>query len=414
MGGGSHEDRFIPLIIIQKEKETYIRMQARDNENIHQLVVDDKEILLVGTAHVSRESAELVARLIREEAPDTVCVELCPSRFQTIKHKEQWRQTDIMKVIKEKKSFLLLSNLLLASFQRRIAQKMDISPGAEMVAAIEAAEETGAQIHLADRDIRVTLSRTWHTMSTWDKMKILYHMILSLGEIDEIGEQEIERMKQEDILESILADVGQSLPVLKSILIDERDVYLAQKIKTAPGRKVVAVVGAGHVPGIRKHWDTDTDIAGLETIPPGGRMGQVMKWLLPGLIVLMIVLGFFYGGSKTGAEMAFFWVATTGICAGVGAIMALGHPLTILSAVVAAPLTCLHPMVAAGWVSGLCEAFLRKPRVLDFEGLMTDILSFRGFWRNNVTRVLLVVVFTNLGASVGTFVAIPLMVKVIH
>ena len=240
-----------------------------DNSNMkHRLQVDDKEIILIGTAHVSKESAELVQTVIAEEQPDTVCVELCQSRYQSIRQKATWQDMNIVKVIKEKKAFLLLSNLLLASFQKRVAAKLDIKPGAEMIAAIESGESQGAQIHLADRDIRITLSRTWRVMGFWDKLKILFQLALSLGEVDEISEQDVEAMKQEDMLQLLLADVGKSLPVLKKILIDERDRYLAQKIKTAPGNKIVAVVGAGHVPGIKQYWDEDIDLTTLETIPP--------------------------------------------------------------------------------------------------------------------------------------------------
>ncbi len=389
-------------------------METILNKNITHLEVGDKHILLVGTAHVSRESTELVREVIEAEEPDTVCVELCQPRYQSIRQREQWQSMDIVKVIREKKAFLLLSNLLLASFQKRIAKKLDVQPGAEMLAAIEAAEATGATVHLADREIRVTLSRIWRILGFRDKARILFQMLLSAGSMEDISEEEIERMKQEDILATLLEDVGKELPVLKEILIDERDMYLAEKIRTAPGRKIVAVVGAGHVPGIRKHINEEIDLERLNRIPPGGRTGKIIKWGLPLLILVLFVIGFFFGGAKAGADMAILWIAANGIMAGVGAIIALAHPLTILSSIVAAPLTSLNPMVAAGWVSGLVEAFVKKPRVVDFENLSDDIVSVRGFWRNKVTRILLVVVFTNLGSSVGTFVAIPLMVRVFN
>ena len=283
-----------------------------------------------------------------------------------------------------------------------------------MIAAIDVAEETGAEVHLADRDIRVTLSRTWRMMSFWDKMKVLFQLLLSVGDVGDISEDDIEMMKNQDILESLLADVGKSLPMLKSVLIDERDQYLSEKIKTAPGQKIVAVVGAGHAPGIKARWEERSNMAELERVPPKGKLVSLLKWGLPLLICAMFVVGFAYGGAETGKNMAIWWVVANGVLAGLGAVIALAHPLTIFSSVVAAPLTSLNPMVAAGWVSGLVEAFLRKPRVLDFEKLSEDIMSVKGFWRNKVTRILLVVVFTNLGSSVGTFVAIPMMMKVLN
>ncbi len=388
-------------------------MKMINNKNIHHLAFKEKEIVLVGTAHVSQESVDQVSEVIKTENPETVCIELCESRYQTIIDKDKWLNTDIVKVIKEKKSFLLLANLLLSSFQKRIAAKLDIKPGAEMLKAIEIGQASGSKIHLADRDIRITLSRTWHAMVLWDKIKLLFQFVLSLGQVDEINEADVEKMKQQDVLETLLLEIGESLPVLKEILIDERDRYLALKIRTAPGKKIVAVVGAGHVPGIKKYFDTDIDIKVLEKLPPKGRLAGVLKWMIPAAIVVLVLSGFYYGGFHAGTHMITWWILANGILAGVGALIAMGHPLTILASVVAAPLTSLNPMIAAGWVSGLVEAFSRKPKVIDFEQLPDDILSIKGFWKNNVTRILLVVVFTNLGSALGTFVAIPLMVKVL-
>jgi pheromone shutdown-related protein TraB len=389
-------------------------MPITDNSKmLHHLEYDQKQVIMVGTAHVSKESAEQVTQLIQEERPDTVCVELCQSRYQSIRQKERWQETDIVKIIKEKKSFLLLSNLLLASFQKRIAKKLNIKPGEEMIAAIETADAVGATIHLADRDIRTTLSRTWREMGLWNKIKLLFQLILSLGNVDEINEEDIEKMKQEDVLQTLLTEVGKSLPVLKDILINERDKYLAAKIRTAPGQKIVAVVGAGHIPGIKKNWTSDIDIPSLEQLPPKKKVAGILKWLIPAAIVAMFIAGFFYGGKQAGREMIVWWITANAVLAGLGAIIALAHPVTIIASMLAAPLTSLNPMIAAGWVSGLVEAFSRKPKVKDIERLPDDILSVRGFWKNKVTRILLVVVFTNLGSSVGTFVAFPVIVKML-
>jgi pheromone shutdown-related protein TraB len=382
-----------------------------NNNNLIHLTFNEKEFVLVGTAHVSKESARLAKAVIEEERPDTVCVELCQSRYQAIRQKDRWQDTDIVRVIREKKSFLLLSNLLLASFQKRIARQFDVKPGEEMITAINTAESIGAQIHLADRDIRTTLSRTWRVMGFWSKIKLLFQLMLSLGELNEIKEEDIERMKQQDVLETLLSEVGKSLPELKVILIDERDQYLAEKIRTAPGNKVVAVVGAGHIPGIQKYWNTDVDTRALEQLPARGKSIDILKWLIPLVIVGLFIAGFFFGGKEAGTDMIVWWILANGILAGVGAVIALAHPATILSSIIAAPLTSLNPMIAAGWVSGLVEAFSRKPKVKDLESLPDDILSVRGFWRNKVTRILLVVVFTNLGSSLGTFIAFPFILR---
>jgi len=380
---------------------------------MHQFSINDKQIIVLGTAHVSIESAELVTKVISEEKPDTVCVELCQSRYDSITQKEAWQNTDIRKVIKEKRAFLLLSNLLLASFQKRIGKKLGIKPGEEMINAIKSANDVGAKIFPVDRDIRITLSRIWRIMGFWSKCKLLFQLLLSIGEVDNINQEDIEKMKQEDMLQSILSDVGRSLPVIKEILIDERDKYLAQKIKSTPGEKIIAVVGAGHVPGIKTHINSEIDLSALEQLPPKSYLSSIIKWTIPLGILILFVTGFYFGGVEKGTNMVWWWFIANGFFAGIGAVAALAHPVTILSSVLAAPITSLNPMIAAGWVSGLVEAFSRKPKVKDFEKLSNDILSIKGFWSNNVTRILLVVVFTNIGSSLGTMAALTIMLNVL-
>jgi pheromone shutdown-related protein TraB len=380
--------------------------------NIHHLHYQDKEITLVGTAHVSRESADLVREVIAQEKPETVCVELCQSRYQSLTQKKLWQDTNLIKVIREKKAFLLLANLMLASFQKRIGKKLGIQPGQEIIQAIDSAKEAGAEIHLADRDIRITLGRTWRLMGFWKKIKLLSQFIISLGQVDDITQEEIEKLKERDVLETLLSEIGQSMPEIRNILIDERDQYLTEKIRTAPGKRIVAIVGAGHVPGIQNTWDSSVDLAGLEQMPPKGRLLGFLKWAIPAAIIGMIVAGFFTAGTAGGAHMLKWWILANSVLSGLGAALAFAHPITIFSAVVAAPLTSLNPLIAAGWVSGLVEAVLSKPKVKDFEMLPEDIVSLKGFWRNKITRILMVVVLTNLGSSLGTFVAIPLMAKV--
>ncbi len=383
-----------------------------NDENIHRLTFDDKEIILIGTAHVSKESIDLVDSVIKEERPDTVCIELCDSRYQSMTKKHQWQDMDLIKVIKEKKAFLLLSNLMLAHFQKKIGEKLGIKPGEEMMRAIQAAEAVDARIHLADRDIRTTLSRTWRLMGFWTKIKLMAQFLVSSGEADKIEKEDIEQMKTRDVLETLLSEIGETLPELKNTLIDERDLYLAYKSRTAPGEKIVTVVGAGHVPGIQKHWKEPIDINALDEIPPRGKLVSFLKWGIPALVIGLITLGFLGADTSAGLELVKWWVLANAFFAGLGAIIALGHPLSILSAIVASPLTSLNPMIAAGWVSGLVEALLRRPKVKDFEALPDDITSVKGFWKNKITRILLIVVFTNIGSSLGAFVAIPLMAKV--
>ncbi len=383
-----------------------------DDHNKHHLFVEDKEIILVGTAHVSSESADLVERVIEEEKPDTVSVELCQSRYQAMTDQNRWQETDLIKVIREKKAFLLLSNLMLASFQKRIGEKLGIKPGEEMLRAVNTAKKMEADIHLADRDVRTTLSRTWRLMGCRTKCKLLFQLITSMGDVEDIEKEDIEKLKEQDVLESLLSELGKTLPDLQRVLIDERDQYLAHKIRTAPGKKIVAVVGAGHVPGIKKYWEEPVDIAALEIIPPKGKWGGFLKWGIPVLVILLIILGFHMAGANAGADMIKWWVLANAVLAGLGAAVALAHPLTVAAAFIASPITSLNPMVAAGWVAGLVQVFLVKPKVKDFQRLPEDIVSVKGFWKNKITRILLIVVLTNLGSSLGAFVAIPLMAKV--
>ena len=385
------------------------------HKDIHRLVWEDKAIILIGTAHVSRSSAELVTETIRAEAPDTVCVELCNTRLSAIRDSDRWRNMDIVKVIKEKKALMLFMNLLLSSFQKKIADKFDVKPGQEMLNAVEAADELDARLVTADREIQTTLSRVWRGMGFWEKLKLIFSIVFSFGQSDNIEEADIEKMKQEDVLQSLLSDVKAAHPIIERALIDERDQFLAEHIRTAPGKKTVAVVGAAHVPGIKRYIRdaVPIDVAALNEIPPAGNTGKILKWLLPGLILLLFAAGFATEGKNAGTDMIWIWVMANGIFAGIGALAAMAHPYTIASSVLAAPLTSLNPMIAAGWVSGLVEAFSRKPKVRDLESIPEDITSVRGFWRNNVTRILLVVIFTNLGSTVGTMTAVPLMLKLL-
>lgn len=389
----------------------------QENNNYTDITLsEEKTVRLIGTAHVSKESADYVQKVILEEKPDTVCVELCNTRLDSIQDSDKWRNMDIIKIIREKKALLLFVNLILASFQKRIAKKFGSQPGQEMINAVNSAKEIEATIIPADRDIQITLSRVWRGMGFFKKLKLIFQLLLSLGSSDDITEEEIEKMKQEDILKSILTDVKKSHPEIERILIDERDMYLAEKIKTAPGNNIIAVVGAGHVPGIKKYIadNTGKSLDELNILPPAGKTGKIIKWLIPAAVLGIFVIGFSMGGKNAGTSMIWFWIAANGIFAGLGAIAALAHPYTILSAILAAPLTSLNPMIAAGWVSGLVEAFARKPKVKDFEAISEDILSIKGFWRNSVIRILLVVVFTNIGSTLGTMAALPLMLKVIN
>lgn len=372
-------------------------------ENITRLDVDGKEIILIGAAHVSKASAIQVKEVIEAEQPDSVCIELDSGRYQSIQQGDKWKNMDIFKVIKEKKATMLLMNLAISSFQNRMAKQFDVTPGAEQIQGINSAKEVGAELVLADRDIQVTFSRIWSNLGFWGKSQLLAGVIFGIFEKDSISEEEMEKMKQQDTLQAVLAEFTESFPKLKTPLIDERDQYLAQKIKTAPGNKVVAVLGAAHVPGITTEIYRDHDLEKLAEKPPKSIVPTIIGWALPAIVIALIVATFFIN-PEAGTNQALSWILWTGTMAAIGAAVAFGHPLAVLSAFVAAPITALHPILASGWVSGLVQAFMRKPTVADFEKLSDDVFTVKGFWRNKVTRVLLVVVLTNIFGSIGTLV----------
>jgi pheromone shutdown-related protein TraB len=382
-----------------------------DHQNVHRLTLDSREIILIGTAHISRESADLVDRVITEEKPDVVCVELCKTRFEAIQQKDKWQEMDIVKVIRENRTALLLSQLLMMSLQKKIAERFNINPGEDMLRAISRAEESGAEVVLADREIRVTLLRTWRMMGLWSKMKFLSDMILSLFIGENITEENIEELKQHDVLDLALKSIGEKLPELKTTLIDERDQFLACSIRNSQGRKIVAVVGAGHIPGIMENIGKAIDIDEINTIPPRSFWARFFGWGFSAAIMSLFVAGFFYSGGRTSIHMMLSWSVITAICATIGAMMLLAHPFTILASALSAPIATLHPLIATGWVAGLTEATFRKPQVRDFLDLKDDITTVKGFFRNRITRILILVVVVNLTTSIGTFVAIPVMMK---
>lgn len=372
-------------------------------ENITRIHVNGKEIILIGTAHVSKHSAEQVKDVIEAENPDSVCIELDEQRYQSIVDGNKWRDMDIFKVIKEKKATLLLMNLAISSFQKRIANQFDIKPGQEMIQGIESAEEIGADLVLADRDIQTTFSRIWGGIGFKGKATLLGSVIASIFNKEDITEEELEEMKSQDTINVMLHEFTENFPRLKTPLIDERDQYLAQKIKDAPGNKIIAVLGAAHVPGIQTEILKDHNLEKLSEKPPKSKWPKIIGWSIPALIIALIAYTFI-SNPTAGWQQAISWVLWNGSLSAIGTAIAFGHPLAIISAFIAAPITSLNPLLAAGWFAGIVQAYFRRPHVADFERLSDDVTSLKGFWNNKVTRILLVVLLANIGSSIGTFV----------
>jgi pheromone shutdown-related protein TraB len=377
---------------------------------IETMHLGEREITLVGTAHVSKSSVEEVVEVIRGVGPDAVAVELCPARGEVMRNPGAWKEMDIFRVIKEKKASFLLANLVLSSFQRRMGRRLGVMPGQEMRAAVEEAEARGMKVALVDRNIQVTLSRAWRSLSFIEKMKLLWAAILAVFEADDLGEEDIERLKDQDVLGAAVDAMARSVPTVKKVLIDERDQYMAKKISDIDARRVVAVMGAGHLAGVARGLEHPVeDLAALEVVPDGGF--SCLGWVIPGLVIVLVLTGFMFGGLKNGMHMIAWWALITMACTAIATSVALAHPLTVLVAALVAPLTTLHPALASGWFAGMSEAYLKRPRVMDFERIHEDVLTIGGWWRNPVTRVLLVFFFSNLGSSVGVFIAAPILAR---
>lgn len=369
----------------------------------HVIELDNKRIILIGTAHISKQSAEEVKEVVEREKPDSVCIELCDNRYQSIVDRNKWQDMDVIKIIKEKKATLLLANLMMSSYQKRMAKQFGINPGLEMIQGINSAKEYDAKLVLADRSLQITFMRLWRGMGLWGKLKLFFQLVLSLLSDEEISEEELEKMKTQDMLTVALSELSSSFPELKTILIDERDKYLAQKIKEAPGEKVIAVVGAGHVPGIMEEIHRENDLSRLNEIPAGSNYDKIIGWGIP-LIIVGIVISTFSVNRASGIDQIISWILWNGSLAALGTLLALGHPISIFLAFIAAPISSLNPLLAAGWFAGLGEAFIRRPSVKDFENLSEDINTLKGFWRNKVTHILLVVALANIGSVIGTVV----------
>ncbi len=373
--------------------------------SVTRVTIGKKQIFLIGTAHVSKQSVEDVRATIASLKPDSVCVELCSARYKALVQQKAWRSMNIYKVIKEKRALFLLAQLVLNSFYRKIGAQLGVQPGAEMIEGIYQAESIGAELVLADRNVEITLKRVWGFLNFWNKLKMITHILAGLFLSEKIDEQLVEEIKKRDQLENVLETFARAFPEVKKRLIDERDMYLAHKIATAPGDIIVAVVGAGHVPGIQRYFSKEVQLEAILEIPPKSFVPVFFKWGIPLIIIFLVILGFFKDGAQHGIESIYIWIAVNGCLAAVGAALAFAHPLTILASFIGAPLTSLNPLIAAGWVAGLVQAWVKKPTVADFEDLPQAISTVKGFWMNPVCRILLVVALANLGSSLGTFIS---------
>lgn len=384
--------------------------------DIRRISLDGRELILVGTAHISQESVETVRRVIAAEDPDHVCVELDNQRYQALTDPNRWRSLNIIEVIRKGQGPFLLVSLALTSFQKRMGLQTGVKPGAELAAAAEEAQQRGIPFSLVDREIRVTLLRAWRKTGLWKRLNLMSTLLAGMFEDQKLDEAELAKLRQTDTLSAMLDEMATLLPTVKTILVDERDTFMADRIRNAPGQKVVAVVGAAHLPGIERQLFIPADpvhLAEISTIPPKAPWSGLLQWIIPGLVIAAFVAGFFVGDWSRLTDAAVAWVLLTGGLCALGTALALGHPLTILAGFLAAPLTTLHPALGAGMVTAVVQAFLVAPTVADLEKVGEDVATPRGWWRNRVIRVLLVFFFSSLGASAGMLIALRWVVGLV-
>jgi len=373
---------------------------------------DGVRYTLLGTAHISSSSVAAVREAIASGGFDTIAVELDPQRLQSLTDPGALAKVDLVQVIRSGKTALFAANLGLAAYQRRLAEQLGIEPGAELKAAALDARARGLPLHLIDRDVGVTFKRTSQRLGWWGRAKLMGGLVAALLGDEDVGDDELEKLKQGDLLEASFGEFAADNPVLYGSVIAERDRYMAARLResatSASGaREVLAVVGAGHLQGLSRHLREDTGApAAIRAELDSVKEKSSIPWFSIALAVFVLggfAWGFWRGGLDVGADLLLYWVLLTGTLGAIGCAVAGGHPLSILAAFVASPATPLHPALASGTISALVEAWLRKPTHADFMALRDDVATVRGWWRNRVARVLLNFFLTSLGTAIGVW-----------
>jgi pheromone shutdown-related protein TraB len=391
-------------------------LPALHGQPIERVQRDGVEYVVLGTAHVSRSSVEAVDALLAHEHFDAVAVELCDSRAQSMRDPEAFKQMDLFKVIRQGKAGMVAASLVLSTFQKRLADKSGIQPGAEMKAAMDGADQRGLPLWLIDREVGTTLKRAWHSVGFWQRFGLLGGLLASVFEREEIEQAEIEKLKQGDLLESAFSEFASESKPLYQSLIGERDAFMAARLReeatrsaTSEPRRVLVVIGAGHLKGLctllrEQQSDPATEVEKLAATPPKARWP---KWVAGALVLLVFAaIAFaFHRNAALGTQALLSWVLFTGGFAAIGALAAGGHPLSIVAAFIAAPIKPFRPGIPAGGISAMAEAWVRRPRVADFETLRDDIVHWSGWWKNRVARTLLNFFLVSIGTIIGEYTA---------
>lgn len=377
-----------------------------NSKDVEVLRYREREIILVGTAHISAESVQLVHQVIDEQRPDQVCIELDERRYQALVERTRWEGLDLRQVIRDRQLATLFLNFLLSSYQKRLGGKLGVMPGSELLEAARSAEALQIPVVLCDRDIRITLRRAWSALGFFDKSKLLASVVVGLFEEQQLDEEELRRIRERDVLSELMNELGRVMPALRRVLIDERDAYLAQRIRETTGQKVVVVVGAGHVLGMRLalEGDLSVDMREITRIPEVPMLWKVLGWALPALILASIAGIAVNKGMAAATDSALYWVIANSVPAALGTAIAFGHPFTVIAALIAAPFTSLSPLIGVGHVTAFVQAYVHSPRVHEFSSVTEDIAVASRWWKSRLLRVLLVFVLSSIGGLIGVWI----------
>jgi pheromone shutdown-related protein TraB len=380
---------------------------------------DGVDYVLLGTAHVSRSSMEAVEALLAHEHFDAVAVELCTGRAQGLRDPEAFKQMDLFQVIRQGKAGMVAASLVLSTFQKRLADQSGILPGAEMKAAMDGADARGLPVWLIDREVGTTLKRAWRSVGLWQRFGLLGGLLASMFERESIAQEDVEKLKQSDLLETAFSEFASGSKPLYESLIGERDAFMAARLReeaalgasgsSGEPRRVLVVIGAGHLKGLstllrEQQGEPALKVAELAQVPPKARWP---KWLAAGLVLLVFaaIAWAFHRNAALGTQALMAWVLFTGGFAALGALAAGGHPLSIVAAFIAAPIKPFRPGIPAGGISAMVEAWVRRPRVVDFDSLRDDIVHWTGWWKNRVARTLLNFILVSVGTLIGEYSA---------
>ena len=396
----------------KKRKTTPVTKKNPYSIELRKLRLGKSEVILLGTAHVSRESVADVERAIVKEKPDAVLIELDEGRARNLRDPDHWKHTDIVQVIKSGKIYLLFSSILLSIFQKKMGDRLTSAPGAEFKKAIELSEQKKLAHYFVDREIRITLKRAWQSVGFFGKLRLMSELIASLFVTEDTASEDIEKLKEKDALQTLLDSMPPSFRRIREIVIDERDYYMAQKVRDIvlhaekEPKRALVVIGAGHLRGIEEAMQRDHDMQALTAVKEGSLWKSLVAFLAPIAIIVAFLSYFtFSGGKKVDiAETLKIWVIIK--CSVTAAITIIWRPhiLAYLAGILVSPVSTFLPVIKVGWVSALLEAMLRKPEVTDFEEMPEATTRFRAFYRNRIFRIFMVFFLGQFSSALGYWV----------